>query len=130
MNNLKIIQSGAAQVASPAAKQSVPKRKTPRDFERKFSDNPQEAARLRAEALSSAFMRIPNFKVEAARDLLDLGFRQIYQLAGRAPDSLYEELCALRPETPPERRSHLRLAVYVAETPEPDRARLHPAAWL
>jgi len=106
------------------------KKQRPKDFERPFSDDPQEAKRLRAEALGSAFMRLPNFKAEAARDLLDLGFAQPYQLAGRAPEALFDELLKLRPDTPPERLALLRLAVYLAETPEPDRAKLHPSAWL
>jgi hypothetical protein len=101
----------------------------PKDFERPFATTPEEAKRLRSEALNSAFMRIPYFKVEAARDLLDLGFTQPYQLAGRAPDALYDDLRKRKPDTPLERRAQFRMAVYFAENPEPDQARLHPSAW-
>jgi hypothetical protein len=108
---------------------SRPRKLLPKDFERPFSADPQEAKRRRAEALQSAFMRVPQVGVEAARDLLDLGFTQFYQLAGRAPDALFADLRKRRPDTPPERLAQLRLAVYVAETPVPDRALLHAGAW-
>jgi hypothetical protein len=111
----------------------MPKPKTrkllPKDFERPYHPDPEEAKRLRAEALSSAFMRVPHFKVDTARDLLDLGLRQLYQLSGRSPEALYAELCKRKADTPPERLAEFRLAVYVAETPEPDRTKLHPSAW-
>ena len=106
------------------------KKLQPKDFDRPFHSNPKEAQRLRAEALSSAFMRVPHFKVDAARDLLDLGFRQLYQLSGRSPEALYADICKKREDTPPERLSQIRLAVYVAETPDPDHAKLHPSAWV
>ncbi len=110
----------------------IPKTKKllPKDFERPFSADPEEAKRLRTEALGSAFMRVPNFKVEAARDLLDLGFSQLFQIAGRSPESLFADIRKKRPETVPERIADFRLAVYVAETPAPDKAKLHPSAWL
>ena len=80
-------------------------------------------------ALSSAFMRIPRMRVEAARDLLDLGFTHPDQLAGRCPEGLFEKVRLLHPGTPADRVHYLRMAVYFAETPEPDPRRLHPAAW-
>ncbi|MGF1485037.1 MAG: helix-hairpin-helix domain-containing protein [Opitutales bacterium] len=80
-------------------------------------------------ALHSAFMRIPGMKVEAARDLLDLGLDEVYQLEGRSPESLFSDLQKLRPETPADRVTFLRLAVYFAETDQPDPQRLHPTAW-
>ncbi|MDR1497133.1 MAG: hypothetical protein LBS59_01780, partial [Puniceicoccales bacterium] len=92
-----------------------------------FGSTPEEAARRRFEALHSAFMRVPHFNVGAARDLLDLGFTQLHQIAGRAPETLLADLLKKRPNTPPERLAEFRLAVYVAETPEPDRLLLHPA---
>jgi hypothetical protein len=101
----------------------------PKDFERPFAADPETAKRRRAEALGSAFMRVPQIKVEAARDLLDLGFTQLYQLAGRAPDALFADLLKLRPDTPSSRLAELRLAVYVAETPAPDKNLLHVSAW-
>ncbi|MFP4540153.1 MAG: helix-hairpin-helix domain-containing protein [Opitutales bacterium] len=79
------------------------------------------------EALQSPFSRIPGLDLRTVRDLLDLGFRQVDELAGRSPEALFEEVQNLRENTPPDRLWHLRLAVYFAETPEPDPARL--AAW-
>lgn len=81
------------------------------------------------EALSSPFMRIPRLPVEAARDLMDLGFHQTYEISGRSPESLYAEICKKRPGTPAERLSAFRLAVYFAETPFPDKNKLHLSAW-
>ena len=43
------------------------------------------------EALNSALMRIPRMDVAAARNLIDMGIREIYQLQGRAPEVLLEE---------------------------------------
>lgn len=37
-------------------------------------------------------MRIPKMKVFAARALLDLGLREIYELRGRDPQSLAEDV--------------------------------------
>jgi hypothetical protein len=80
-------------------------------------------------ALHSPFLRIPRLPVEVARDLLDLGLREIYQLHGRAPESLFMELRKKKPAAPADRLAYFRLAVYFAETPEPEQAKLHPDAW-
>jgi hypothetical protein len=80
-------------------------------------------------ALASPFMRIPRLPVEVARDLLDLGLREIYELQGRAPEVLLQELQRRKPATPADRLPYLRLAVYFAENPEPDRGKLYPEAW-
>ncbi|MDR2982412.1 MAG: hypothetical protein LBV12_09235 [Puniceicoccales bacterium] len=106
-----------------------PKKLLPKDFEIPFSANPEEAKRLRAEAMGSAFMRVPNFRVEAARDLLDMGITQLYQLSGRSPESLLADLLKRKPDTPSTRLADFRFAVYFAETPSPDRNLLHPSAW-
>jgi hypothetical protein len=81
-----------------------------------FSSNPEEAKRLRQEALESAFMRIPRIKIETARDLLDLGFTQPYQIAGRAPETLFADLLKRKPGLPADRLAGLRLAVQSAES--------------
>jgi hypothetical protein len=80
-------------------------------------------------ALQSPFMRIPRLTVEVARDLLDLGLREVYELQGRAPEALFMELRRQKPGLPADRLAYLRLAVYFAETPEPEAAKLHPSAW-
>ncbi len=43
-------------------------------------------------ALSSPFMRIPKMKVRAARALLDLGIREVYELRGRDVASITEDI--------------------------------------
>jgi hypothetical protein len=80
-------------------------------------------------ALASPFMRIPRLPVEVARDLLDLGLRDIFELQGRAPEVLFEELQRLKPGTPSAKLRFFRLAVYFAETPQPEGHKLHPDAW-
>lgn len=80
------------------------------------------------EALHSGLMRIPRFRTEVARDLLDLGIREIYQLRGRSPEALLDDLRRLRPPAP-DRLRWFRLAVYFAETESPERALLTPEAW-
>jgi hypothetical protein len=80
-------------------------------------------------ALASPFMRIPRFPVEVARDLLDMGLREVYELQGRAPESLLLELRKRKPTASDDRLAWFRLAVYFAETPSPEGAKLHPAAW-
>ena len=92
---------------------------------------PKKKKKVDREALNSAFMRIPGMKVEAARDLIDLGLREIYQLQGRAPESLLSDLIKLR-EVPDANSLQLpcfRLAVYFAENDPPDRSLLTPDAW-
>lgn len=80
-------------------------------------------------ALSSPFMRIPRLPVDVARDLLDLGLRDIFELQGRAPEVLFDELRRLKPATPANRLQYFRLAVYFAETPQPESNKLYPDAW-
>lgn len=80
-------------------------------------------------ALESAFSRIPNFPVDAARDLLDLGYREVYQLYGRSPESLFGEIQAKR-RTPEERLAMFRMAVYFAENDHPEPRKLLWRSWM
>ncbi len=80
-------------------------------------------------ALASPFMRIPRLTTEVARDLMDLGLREIYELQGRSPEVLFAEVKKLRPATPVSRLPFIRMAVYFAENPEPERGKLHPDEW-
>ena len=65
------------------------------------------------------------------RDLIDCGFRHIHDLAGRSPEAIFEEIQNRRENTPPaDRIGAIRLAVYFAETPDPDPRRLQPHLWL
>lgn len=81
------------------------------------------------EALNSALMRIPRMDVAAARNLIDLGIREIYDLRGRAPEALMEDARERNPEIPQDQIRYFRMAVYYAECEAPEAARLHPAAW-
>ena len=51
------------------------------------------------EAMQSAIMRIPRMDVRVARDLIDIGIKEIYELQGRSAESLMEEIKDLRPDT-------------------------------
>lgn len=81
------------------------------------------------EALNSALMRIPRMDVAAARDLLNIGIREIYELQGRAPEVLLADARSRNPEIPEDRIRYYRMAVYYAECESPKTALLHPAAW-
>lgn len=67
--------------------------------------------------------------VATARDLLDLGFTYPHELSGRSPEALFTDIQRLKEETPAVRLLYFRMAVYFAETPEPDRTKMHPWAW-
>lgn len=95
-----------------------------------FIQPPKKKKKVDYEALNSPFMKIPGMRVEGARALIDLGFRDIFELSGRCPDNLFEELSNKRDTTPKDYRAFLRLAVYYAETPEPDATLLRAGAWL
>ena len=63
------------------------------------------------------------------RSLLDAGVSEIYHLSGRSAESLFETLRQRRPDAPVEHLAYFRMAIYYAETPEPDPNRLYPASW-
>ena len=63
------------------------------------------------------------------RDLLDIGIQDIDELRGRSPEALLEEIFDLREQTPRDRLSYLRLAVYYAETEDPDPQLLQAWKW-
>lgn len=70
-------------------------------------------------ALASPFMRINGMKVDAARALLDLKFKEIYELRGRAPESMFDELKKIRLNPPDEEiLKCFKLAVTFAEEHE------------
>jgi hypothetical protein len=81
------------------------------------------------EALNSALMRIPRMDVAAARSLLDIGIRDIFELRGRAPEVLFEDARAKRPEIPQDQIRYFRMAVYYAENDNPEPGQLHPDQW-
>ena len=75
-------------------------------------------------------MRIPNLDVEVARNFLDIGITQIYQLEGRSPESILADIRKVRSDVESDKLPHIRLAVYFAETQEPDKNLLRPCAWV
>ncbi len=81
------------------------------------------------EALNSGLMKIPRIQIPVVRDLIDLGFAEVEELKGRAPEALLDELRKKKPNTPQDRLYAFRMAIYYAETPDPDPKRLHPWAW-
>jgi hypothetical protein len=81
------------------------------------------------EALNSALMRIPRMDVVAARNFIDIGIREIYELQGRAPEVLFEEAKRKNDDIPDDRIRYFRMAVYYAENPDPEQAKMHPDAW-
>ncbi len=81
------------------------------------------------EALNSALMRIPRMNVEAARNLIDLGISEIYDLQGRAPEILFEEAKRKNMELPADRIRYFRMAVYFAETDDIIASKMHPDSW-
>lgn len=82
------------------------------------------------EALNSAFMRIPRMHVLAARAFLNLGFREVYEIAGRCPDHCFSEAKKLLAELPDGMLAYMRMAVYYAENEHDACAqKMHPSYW-
>ncbi len=90
---------------------------------------PKKKKKVDYEALNSALMRIPRMDVAAARSLIDIGIREIYDLQGRAPEVLFEEARQKNQEIPDERIRYFRMAVYFAENDPPEVSKLHPDEW-
>ncbi len=67
-------------------------------------------------ALESPFMRIPRMNVAAARALLDLGFKEVYQLRGRDPESIFSDLKKLKKNPPDYLLKFIKIAVDFAES--------------
>ena len=82
------------------------------------------------EALNSSLMHIPSMNIETARNLIDIGIREIFELQGRAPEVLFEDVLSRTGAIPPDRIRYFRMAVYYAEHSEPDKSKLHPDAWI
>lgn len=95
-------------------------------------DRPPPARKRKVDyaALNSPLARIPGIDLLTVRDLLDSGIGQPAELMGRSPEVLYEEILQRKPQTPRDRLFALRLAVYFAETPEPEPARLKIWCWM
>jgi hypothetical protein len=81
------------------------------------------------EALNSPLMRIPRMSVEAARNLIDLGIQDIFELQGRAPEVLFDEALQMNDAIPADRIRYFRMAVYYSETEEVLSSLMHPDSW-
>mgnify|MGYP006205244851 CR=1 FL=1 len=98
--------------------------------EPQFDPNPRKKKKkVDREALSSPMMRIPRMDVLVARDLIDIGMKELYELQGRSAESLFEEIQKMREGTPDYRLAYLRMAIYYAESDPPDPKLLHPQEW-
>jgi hypothetical protein len=97
-------------------------------MEDSFSPN-RKRRKVDMEALSSPLKRIPGMDLSSVRDLIDIGIREIEELYGRSPEALFEEILNLREQTPPDRLHYIRMAVYFAETEEPDPQLLQAWKW-
>lgn len=95
-----------------------------------MAQTPKRKKKVDYEAINSPFNRIPGIDTMAARALLDLGFSEVHELRGRAPEVLFEKLKGEKPDTPDETLAFIKLAVYYAETDEPDPQKLYPFAWM
>ena len=81
------------------------------------------------EALNAPLMQIPGMKVDAVRALLNSGVREIYELSGRSPEVLFEESKKKNSELNPVLLPYFRMAVYFAETDQPEKSLMSPHAW-
>lgn len=91
---------------------------------------PRKKKKVDYEALNSALMRIPRMEVTVARNLIDIGIREIYELQGRAPEALLEDVRKKNSKIPTDHIRYFRMAVYYAETQSPDPLKLHPDEWV
>lgn len=105
-----------------------------RTVDRRFSSLPSMATPPRKkkvdyEALQSELKRIPNMDIETVRDLLDSDFKHVEDLRGRSPEAIFDDIKRRKPGVPAERLYALRMAVYYAETENPDPQLLQPWRW-
>ena len=90
---------------------------------------PQKKKKVDYEALNSSLMRIPHMEVAAARSLINIGIREVYELKGRAPEILFEEARKKNEEIPLDQIRFFRMAVYYAECKNPEASKMHPSKW-
>lgn len=91
--------------------------------------NKRKRRKVDMEALHSPLKRIPGMDIASVRDLMDIGIEQIEDLNGRSPEALFEEISHMRGEVPQDRLYSIRMAVYFAETDEPEARLLQPWKW-
>jgi len=93
---------------------------------------PEKKKKVDYEALSSPFMRIPGMKVEIARGLMDTGFREAYELSGRAHEVIMADMLKRNPALGgmPDLAPRLALAIYCSESTDPEPDKLKLGYWL
>lgn len=91
--------------------------------------NPEKRKKVDYEALSSSFMRIPKMDIATARSLINLGYKESFQLIGISPEVLFEEIKKKTPNISKEVLYKLRMAVYFLENPDCDPKKMNPLAW-
>ena len=73
---------------------------------------------------------IPGVGNSIARDLVEMGIRHVDDLAGRDPEELYTQRCVMQGCKIDRCLLYVfRCAVYFAETPDPDPAKLKWWTW-
>ena len=90
---------------------------------------PKKKKKVDYEALNSSLMRIPRMETAAARSLINIGIREVYELKGRAPEILFEEARKKNEEIPLDQIRFFRMAVYYAECKKPEASKMHPSKW-
>ena len=90
----------------------------------------QKKKKVDYEALNSRLMQIPKMDIASARDLLDIGIQDIFELEGRSPETLFEIIKKKNPEVDPKRLWYIRMGVYFAENKNNlDAKKMNPWAW-
>jgi hypothetical protein len=77
---------------------------------------PKKKKTVDYEVLNSSLMRMD---LAAARNLIDLGIREIYDLQGRVPEALFEDARRKNANIPDHRMRYFRVAVYFSECDAP-----------
>lgn len=92
--------------------------------------NLEKKKKVDYEALNSSFMRIPKMDIITARYLIDLGYKESFQLMGLSPEVLFEAIKKKDPKIPKDLIAKLRMAIYFIETPDPDPKKMDPLKWI
>lgn len=91
---------------------------------------PQKKKKVDYEALNSRLMQVPKMDIASARDLLDIGIQDVFELEGRSPEALFETIRKAKPDADPKRLWTIRMAVYFAENKtQLDPKKMTPWAW-
>ncbi len=92
---------------------------------------PKKKKKIDYEALRSSHMKIPQMKVDIARGLLDIGIKESFELTGRAPEVILQEMLGKQPalQTIPDIKERVSLAIYFVENEEHEPHKLKLSYW-